>query len=72
MEKSKKHGIIAIILSLLGILFPIFSPFALWQGFKAKKLGSSAYAFIGFLLANIAMAFFVLRIAFIAIGFFKH
>ena len=71
MDLSKKHGIYAVILGLQGILIPIFAPFALWQGIKARKCGKSTWGLIGFILANIAMAFFVIRFVFIAIGFFN-
>ena len=70
MDLSKKHGIIAIILSILGLLIPIFAPFALWQGLKAKKLGNSKVGYIAYLLSNIVMALFILRIAFMAYGYF--
>ena len=70
MEASKKHGIYAVVLSILGIIIPIFAPFALWQGIKAQKQGKSAWSLIGFILANISMALFVIRLVFIAIGFF--
>jgi hypothetical protein len=71
MDSSKKHGIYAVILSVLGILIPILAPFALWQGMKAQKCGKSTWGLIGFILANIAMAFFVIRFVFITIGVFS-
>ena len=70
MDSSKKHGIIAITLSFLGLLIPLFAPFALWQGIKAKKLGDSKIGYIGYLLSNIIMAIFLLRLAFMAYGYF--
>ncbi len=70
MDLSKKHGIIAITLSIIGLLIPILAPFALWQGIKAKKLGSSKTGYLGYLLSNIVMALFILRIAFMAYGYF--
>jgi len=71
LKASKKHGIYAVVLSILGIIFPIFAPFALWQGIKAQKQGKSAWNIVGFILANISMALFVITLAFIAIGYFR-
>jgi len=72
MNPAKKHGTIAIILSILGLIFPIFAPFALWQGIKANKLGNSKIGYIGYLFSNIVMALFVIRIVFIAYGYFNY
>ena len=72
MDLSKKHGKYAVTLSILGLIIPILAPFALWQGIKAQKKGDSKWGFIGFILANISMALFVIRIIFMAIGYFNY
>ena len=72
MNLSKKHGIYAVILSVLGLIIPLFSPFALWQGIKAQKCGKSTWGLMGFIFANIVMALFVVRIGAIAIGYFNY
>jgi hypothetical protein len=60
-----------IILSILGFLIPLFAPFALWQGIKAKRLGDSKWGYIGFLLSNISMVLLVIRLSAVAYGYFS-
>ena len=71
MNLSKKHGIYSVVLGVSGLIIPIFAPFALWQGIKAQRNGDSTWGLIGFIIANIAMALLVIRIVFVAIGFFN-
>ncbi len=70
-DLSKKHGIYSVVLSILGVIIPIFAPFALWQGIKAQREGDSKWGTIGFIFSNIIMALFVVRIAFMVYGYFS-
>ncbi len=70
LNLSKKHGIYSVSLGLLGLIIPIFAPFALWQGIKARRNGDSTWGLMGFIIANIALALWVVRIVFIGLGYF--